>query len=335
MTAAWGMLDSGAAIVDVGGESTRPGSGGVTAEEELERIEQVLLDLGGAPVSVDTSKAVVARRALELGVELVNDVTALRGDPELAGVVADAGCYLCLMHMQGEPRTMQIDPTYDDVVSDVKRFLEERLAYAVAAGVREDSSVSTRGSASARQSRTMSSWCAGWASSPRSDGPCSSGSRARARWEAHGRPGRHGRLSRGVGGRRGQRLPPRRVDPACARRARARGGPCRRERGVRMIVELSGLEVFGYHGVEEAEQRLGQLFLFDVRLEVGDRGATDRLGDAVDYTHVASAIRELSDRERFDLLEALATRVADLLMERSRPSRCACACASRRSSRPE
>jgi dihydropteroate synthase len=138
VTAAWGMLDCGAAIVDVGGESTRPGSDGVTADEELERIEQVLLDLGGAPVSVDTSKAAVARRALELGVELVNDVTALRGDPELAGVVADAGCYLCLMHMQGEPRTMQIDPTYDDVVSDVKRFLEERLAFAVAAGVREE-----------------------------------------------------------------------------------------------------------------------------------------------------------------------------------------------------
>lgn len=86
-----------------------------------------------------------------------------------------------------------------------------------------------------------------------------------------------------------------------------------------MIVELSGLEVFGYHGVEEAEQRLGQLFLFDVQLEVGDRGATDELADAVDYTRVASAIRELSDRERFDLLEALATRVADLLMERFSP----------------
>ena len=87
-----------------------------------------------------------------------------------------------------------------------------------------------------------------------------------------------------------------------------------------MIVELSGLEVFGYHGVEEAEQRLGQLFLFDVQLEVGDRGATDELADAVDYTSVASAIRELSDRERFDLLEALATRVADLLMERFSPT---------------
>jgi dihydropteroate synthase len=138
VTSAWGMLEAGAAIVDVGGESTRPGSGGVAAEEELRRVEPVLADLAGAPVSIDTSKAAVARRALELGVELVNDVTALRGDPELAEVVAGADCYLCLMHMQGEPRTMQADPVYDDVVSDVKRFLEERLAFAVSAGIREE-----------------------------------------------------------------------------------------------------------------------------------------------------------------------------------------------------
>ncbi len=138
VTSAWGMLEAGAAIIDVGGESTRPGSSSVSAEEELARIEPVLADLAGAPVSVDTAKAEVARRALELGAELVNDVTALRGDPALAGVVADAGCYLCLMHMQGEPRTMQENPVYDDVVSDVKRFLTERLAFAVSEGVPEE-----------------------------------------------------------------------------------------------------------------------------------------------------------------------------------------------------
>src|SRR4051794_3922531 len=113
VTSAWGMLDAGAAIVDVGGESTRPGSGGITVEEELARVEPVVADLNGAPVSIDTSKAAVARRALELGAELVNDVTALRGDADLAGVVAGAGCYVCLMHMQGEPRTMQVSPAYD------------------------------------------------------------------------------------------------------------------------------------------------------------------------------------------------------------------------------
>jgi len=124
--------------VDVGGESTRPGSGGVSAAEELERVEPVLEALAGLPLSIDTSKAAVAARALSLGAELVNDVTALRGDPDLGGVVADAGAYLCLMHMRGEPRTMQADPVYDDVVADVAAFLEQRLAAAVAAGIPEE-----------------------------------------------------------------------------------------------------------------------------------------------------------------------------------------------------
>ena len=137
IASARGMLDEGAAIVDVGGESTRPGSDGVPLDEELRRVVPVLEALAATPVSIDTAKAEVARRALELGAELVNDVTALRGDPELAKVVAEADAYVCLMHMRGEPRTMQLDPVYDDVVSEVKAFLEERLA-AVAAGIPEE-----------------------------------------------------------------------------------------------------------------------------------------------------------------------------------------------------
>jgi dihydropteroate synthase len=132
------MLEEGAAIVDVGGESTRPGSEGVPLEEELRRVVPVLERLGGLPVSIDTAKAEVARRALELGAELVNDVTALRRDPEVAAAVAEHDAYLCLMHMQGEPRTMQADPRYDDVVADVARFLEERLAFAVSQGIRAE-----------------------------------------------------------------------------------------------------------------------------------------------------------------------------------------------------
>ena len=129
----------GAALVDVGGESTRPGSAGVDADEELRRVVPVLEALSGVvPLSNDTSKAPVARAALDLGAELVNVVTALRGDPDLAGVVAESGAYLCLMHMQGEPRTMQAEPRYDDVVSEVAAFLEERLAFAVGAGIREE-----------------------------------------------------------------------------------------------------------------------------------------------------------------------------------------------------
>src|SRR5437588_12060590 len=139
VAAARRMIEEGAAIVDVGGESTRPGSDGVSLDEELRRVlpvlEAVARDL---PVSIDTAKAEVARRALGLGAELVNDVTALRGDPELAGVVADSGAYLCLMHMLGEPRTMQLDPRYDDVAAEVTAFLEERLAAAVDAGIAEE-----------------------------------------------------------------------------------------------------------------------------------------------------------------------------------------------------
>ena len=132
----------GAAIVDVGGESTRPGAEPVGADEEIRRVQPVVeglsASLESATISIDTAKASVAEAALAAGASLVNDVTALRGDPAMAGVVASAGCDLCLMHMQGEPRTMQDAPRYGDVVDDVKAFLEERMAAAVAAGIKED-----------------------------------------------------------------------------------------------------------------------------------------------------------------------------------------------------
>jgi dihydropteroate synthase len=132
------MVEEGAAIVDIGGESTRPGSGGVTVDEELRRVVPVLEALQGVPVSIDTAKAEVARRALELGAEMVNDVTAFRSDPALAEVCAAHDAYVCLMHMQGEPRTMQLDPRYDDVAAEVAAFLEQCMAFAVAHGVREE-----------------------------------------------------------------------------------------------------------------------------------------------------------------------------------------------------
>jgi dihydropteroate synthase len=135
------LAAEGAAILDVGGESTRPGSGSVAADDELSRIVPVIERLAvasAALISVDTTKAVVARAALDAGAVLVNDVTALRGDPAMAALVAERGCPVCLMHMLGEPRTMQDDPRYDDVVGEVVAFLEERLAFAVAAGVREE-----------------------------------------------------------------------------------------------------------------------------------------------------------------------------------------------------
>jgi dihydropteroate synthase len=133
------MVDEGAAIVDIGGESTRPGAAPVSLKEELDRVLPVLDAVAAElPVSIDTAKAEVARRAIARGAELVNDVTALRGDPGMAEAVAESGAYICLMHMQGEPRTMQASPTYEDVVAEVAAFLEERMRFAVAAGIREE-----------------------------------------------------------------------------------------------------------------------------------------------------------------------------------------------------
>jgi dihydropteroate synthase len=136
------LVSEGAAIVDVGGESTRPGAAPVPAAEELARVMPVVESVAGlnlpAQISIDTRKLEVAEAALDAGASYVNDVTAFRHEPELAGLVADRGVDCCLMHMLGEPRTMQDEPRYDDVVDDVKAFLEERMAAAIKAGVREE-----------------------------------------------------------------------------------------------------------------------------------------------------------------------------------------------------
>ncbi len=138
------LRGEGAEILDVGGESTRPGAEPVSGDEELRRVLPVLEGiaaggwLGGGEVSIDTSKASVARAAIAAGASIVNDVSALRADAAMADVIAESGCECCLMHMRGEPRTMQSDPVYDDVLDDVKQFLEERMRFAVAAGIGEE-----------------------------------------------------------------------------------------------------------------------------------------------------------------------------------------------------
>jgi len=132
----------GATILDIGGESTRPGAMPVPEEEELRRVIPVIEGLVSAgtraQISIDTSKAAVAAGALDAGATLVNDVTALRGDSLMAGLVAERQVELCLMHMLGDPRTMQLDPRYEDVVNDVKAFLSERMTVAIAAGIAQD-----------------------------------------------------------------------------------------------------------------------------------------------------------------------------------------------------
>jgi len=134
------LVRDGAEILDVGGESTRPGAEPVTVEVELERTQPVVADLEGLgyTVSIDTSKAAVAEAALAAGAEIVNDVTALRGDPEMAAVCAERSATVVLMHMAGKPRTMQEEPHYEDVVDEVKAFLVERVEAAVAVGIDEE-----------------------------------------------------------------------------------------------------------------------------------------------------------------------------------------------------
>lgn len=141
------LVAQGADILDIGGESTRPGAEPVSEEEELRRVIPVIEGLTAAgakaQISIDTSKAAVAQAALTEGACLVNDVSAFRADPAIAGLVADSGAECCLMHMLGEPRTMQRaggagGPQYRDVVDEVRAFLEERLRFAVGEGVREE-----------------------------------------------------------------------------------------------------------------------------------------------------------------------------------------------------
>jgi dihydropteroate synthase len=136
------LVEEGAEILDIGGESTRPGSLPIEPDEEIRRTLPVVEGLAAedARISIDTTKASVARAALAAGATIVNDVSAFRFDPDLAAVVAGSGADCCLMHMLGEPRTMQDDPRYDDVVSDIKAFLEERLAFATREGVQEERS---------------------------------------------------------------------------------------------------------------------------------------------------------------------------------------------------
>ena len=132
------LAQAGADILDIGGESTRPNAAAVTADDELDRVLPVveaLRDRVETPISIDTSKAAVAAACIEAGVEIVNDVTGFAGDPAMVPLVADTGVAVCVMHMQGSPRTMQVDPSYDDVVADIRQYLDSRVAALVDGGV--------------------------------------------------------------------------------------------------------------------------------------------------------------------------------------------------------
>jgi dihydropteroate synthase len=135
------LISEGADMLDVGGESTRPGARPVSESEEIGRIIPVIRSLRRStdvPLSVDTTKAAVASAALDQGADIVNDISALRSDPEMAGVIAGAGAGVILMHMQGTPQTMQQDPRYADVVGEIRSFLQERTETAVSSGIPEE-----------------------------------------------------------------------------------------------------------------------------------------------------------------------------------------------------
>lgn len=133
------LAEAGADIIDIGGESSRPGAEPLTPAEELQRVLPVVRAAASlqTPVSIDTYHASTAEACVAAGAAMVNDITALRGDPEMAGLVASSGVDCVLMHMQGDPKTMQSNPSYTDVVDDIRAFFDERMAYAVAQGISE------------------------------------------------------------------------------------------------------------------------------------------------------------------------------------------------------
>ena len=256
----------------------------------------------------------------------------------MADIVAEYGAYVCLMHMLGEPRTMQVMPQYDDVVAEVFAFLDERIAFAVDSGIAEERICVDPGIGFGKTPDQNLELVRRLDTSRSSAAP-----RRRAVAEEHARKGArrpegHAGNDCGVGRGRRRRVRARRVDGAGARRPRDRRGSCgcscrRTGKGDRMTIELQSLVLFGHHGYLEEERRLGQRFLVDLWADLDDDAATsDDIDETVDYRHLAALVREVFAGPERLLLEALATATADGVIERfPLVKRCACGCASRTS----
>ena len=294
------MVEEGAAIVDVGGESTRPGSEGVSLDEELRRVVPVLERLEGVPVSIDTAKSEVARRALELGAELVNDVTALRGDPELAGVVADARRVPLpdahagrAAHDAGRPALRRRRRRGGGVPRGAAVRAPSRP------GSRRSASASTRASASARPPSTdFELRAAARRAASRSAARCSSGSRARARSAGSS-------TRRRAPGRSRPRSAPRSPPTSAARRSSASTTSAstsrrsRRRGPYRVMIELDGIALHGFHGVLDGRARAtGSASSSTSRSRSDEPALRTSIEDAVDYRDVAACVREVSDGAR-------------------------------------
>ena len=336
----------GADLLDIGGESTRPGADPVSEREELDRvipvIEGIRAENAGVRISIDTSKAAVAAAALDAGADYVNDVTALRGDPDMAALVAERDVDVCLMHMLGTPRTMQAEARYDDVVADVKAFLAERIEAAVAAGIARERIEIDPGIGFAK---TI-------------DHNLELLRRLRELTEL-GRPlvlgtSRKSFLGTITGRETAERMPATLATDRDGLRARRRGLPRPRRRpgarrarrggcyvGARMAdddaedyddddltddeesegpevgvtIEIVGLSLYTHHGVTAAEREIGQRLVLDVRFDVGEPDAlvTDRVEDTVDYGEVCQVIALIAQQRSYKTLERLCAVIADRL----------------------
>jgi dihydropteroate synthase len=324
------MVEAGADIIDVGGESTRPGAEPVPEGDERRRVVPVIAALAAGvdvALSVDTTKAGVAEAAIEAGATIVNDVSALRADPAMAGVIAGSGAGAVLMHMLGEPRTMQRDPRYGDVVAEVAAFLVDRAEAAQAAGIGRECIVVDPGLgfgktyehnlALLQATRQLAGLGYPLLVGPSRKNAIAAGMRlpvgerveltaAAVGWAvAHGAAAvrvhdvremvRVARMTEAI---RDAPLPP----------SRAPGG---RDR-----IVIAGLRVFGHHGVHDWERANGQEFVVDLeaRLDLRAAGQGDDLARTVDYSALAAEATAIVSGERYRLIEALAERLAGAVL---------------------
>ena len=351
------MVAQGADIIDVGGESTRPGAKPVGEAEELDRVVPVIRALAAeatVPISVDTTKAGVARAALEAGAVIVNDVSALRWDAGMASVVADSGAGVVLMHMLGEPRTMQADPSYADVVEEVGDALAGWAAGAEAAGIGHQRIVIDPGIGFGKTPTHNLALLANLRRLGATRAPAPAGPGPSGRPDAHG-PARRGypvlvgpsrksfigaTLGLDVGERRGataaavawsvaQGAAAVRVHDVLemvrvvrmTEAIRQAAGP-ERSRGRDKVV-IQGLRVFGYHGVNPAEKQEGQEFVIDLEayLDLHPAGVGDELARTLDYSALARRAAGIVAGQGYDLIEALAERLAAAILDDDRVQR--------------
>ena len=336
----------GADLLDIGGESTRPGAAAVAADEECARVLPVIAGIHAADpairISVDTSKAAVAAAALDAGASYVNDVTALRGDPEMAALVAERGADVCLMHMRGTPRTMQAEAVYDDVVEDVKAFLHERIEAAVAAGIAVERIEVDPGIGFAKTIDHNLALLDDLRALTALGRPIVLGTsrksflgRITGRETAERMPATLATvvmgLERGAEVFRVHDVAPARDALAVAAATLARRWPTPDdddyddddltdgeesegpEIGTR--IEIIGLSLYTHHGVTAAEREVGQRLVLDVTFDVGEPDAlvTDRVEDTVDYGEVCQVIALIAQQRSYKTLERLCAVIADRL----------------------